>query len=48
MDAFNVRQNSGKESILKLDEKHKDYAESKWCYDTPGVIQNDQVGSKKF
>lgn len=29
--------------ILTLNEKSEKYAMSKWCYDTPGVIQQDQV-----
>lgn len=26
-----------------VNEKHKDYVDSKWLYDTPGVVQNDQI-----
>lgn len=29
--------------ILTIDERSKTYALSKWCYDTPGVIQKDSV-----
>lgn len=29
--------------ILTIDENSDKYAMSKWCYDTPGVIQKDQV-----
>lgn len=28
---------------MGLDENDPDYAFSKWCYDTPGVIQPDQI-----
>lgn len=28
---------------LHINEKHKDYVDSKWFYDTPGVVQNDQI-----
>jgi nitric oxide-associated protein 1 len=31
-------------NILTLNEKSDKYAHSKWCFDTPGVIQKDQVG----
>jgi nitric oxide-associated protein 1 len=30
-------------NILTLNEKSEKYALSRWCYDTPGVIQDDQV-----
>lgn len=30
-------------TIFTLNEKNEKYAFSKWCYDTPGVIQHDQV-----
>lgn len=26
-----------------ISEQHKDYIDSKWLYDTPGVVQNDQI-----
>lgn len=26
-----------------VNEKNKDYAKSKWFFDTPGVVQNDQI-----
>lgn len=26
-----------------VDENHKDYRDSKWLYDTPGIVQNDQI-----
>lgn len=36
-------------NILTLNENNEKYAMSKWCYDTPGVIQKDQVsGNEKF
>lgn len=28
---------------LGVNENHKDYKFSRWCYDTPGVVQPDQV-----
>lgn len=30
-------------TILTLDEKSKEYCTSKWCFDTPGVVQPDQI-----
>lgn len=32
--------------ILTINENSEKYAMSKWCFDTPGVIQKDQVNSK--
>lgn len=32
------------DKVLTLNENLFQYSKSKWCYDTPGVIQNDQVG----
>ena len=32
-----------KEEKMGLDETHEDYLKCKWCYDTPGVIQPDQI-----
>lgn len=29
--------------VLTLDENNERYEESRWCFDTPGVIQKDQV-----
>lgn len=28
---------------MQIDEHHKDYARSKWCFDTPGVLQPEQT-----
>lgn len=28
---------------LFINDKHKDYVNSKWFYDTPGVVQSDQI-----
>lgn len=30
-------------SILGINPKHERYALSKWCYDTPGTVQPEQV-----
>lgn len=30
-------------NLFTLNEKNEKYAQSKWCYDTPGVIQHDQA-----
>lgn len=29
--------------VLQINEKDKEYATSKWCFDTPGVIQPEQT-----
>lgn len=29
--------------VLQINEKDKEYAQSKWCFDTPGVIQPEQT-----
>lgn len=43
-DHFSVSQRGGGPSpILTLNEKSDDYINSKWCYDTPGVVQPDQI-----
>ncbi|XP_062538542.1 nitric oxide-associated protein 1 [Armigeres subalbatus] len=44
-DHFSVSQNSGGGAapILTLNEKSDDYINSKWCYDTPGVVQPEQI-----
>ncbi|MPC61774.1 hypothetical protein E2C01_055850 [Portunus trituberculatus] len=31
-------------SVWGINPKHKQYALSKWCYDTPGTVQPEQVG----
>lgn len=41
-DSFSMGQQKD-ELILTIDEKSKDYVKSHWCYDTPGVVQPDQV-----
>lgn len=33
----------GGDQQLFVDEKNKAYADSKWFFDTPGVVQNDQI-----
>ena len=33
----------GSNPILTLDENSKEFIKSKWCYDTPGVINKEQV-----
>lgn len=44
LDPISITQKSGfNNTIFTLDDNKKKYAESKWCYDTPGVIQKDQV-----
>uniref|UniRef100_A0A182W613 G domain-containing protein n=1 Tax=Anopheles minimus TaxID=112268 RepID=A0A182W613_9DIPT len=43
-DHFSVTQrNGGPTPILTLNEKNEKYINSKWCYDTPGVVQPDQI-----
>lgn len=43
-DHFSVTQRSGGPMpILTLNEKNERYINSKWCYDTPGVVQPDQI-----
>ncbi|XP_052900421.1 nitric oxide-associated protein 1 [Anopheles moucheti] len=43
-DHFSLRQSSGGPTpILTLNEKNEKYINSKWCYDTPGVVQPDQI-----
>ncbi|XP_055522740.1 nitric oxide-associated protein 1 [Wyeomyia smithii] len=43
-DRFSVSQrSSGAPPILTLNEKSDIYINSKWCYDTPGVVQPDQI-----
>ncbi|XP_058816626.1 nitric oxide-associated protein 1 [Topomyia yanbarensis] len=45
MDHFSVTQrgSTGAVPILTLNEKSDIYVNSKWCYDTPGVVQPDQI-----
>ncbi|XP_058128330.1 nitric oxide-associated protein 1 [Anopheles ziemanni] len=43
-DHFSVTQRTGGDApILTLNEKNERYVNSKWCYDTPGVVQPDQI-----
>ncbi|XP_050077001.1 nitric oxide-associated protein 1 [Anopheles maculipalpis] len=43
-DQFSLTQRSGAPTpILTLNEKSEKYINSKWCYDTPGVVQPDQI-----
>ncbi|XP_035912884.1 nitric oxide-associated protein 1 [Anopheles stephensi] len=43
-DHFSVTHRSGvSPPILTLNEKNEKYINSKWCYDTPGVVQPDQI-----
>ncbi|KAG5892537.1 hypothetical protein JTB14_011126 [Gonioctena quinquepunctata] len=42
---FSVQGNpnaSGK-VVMGINEKHPDYVASRWCFDTPGVVQPDQI-----
>ncbi|XP_041786446.1 nitric oxide-associated protein 1-like isoform X1 [Anopheles merus] len=43
-DHFSVTQRSDAPlPIFTLNEKNEKYINSKWCYDTPGVVQPDQI-----
>lgn len=43
LDAFSVRQGSlGGPPVLTLNEQDDDYLQSKWCFDTPGVMHPEQ------
>ncbi|XP_049541691.1 nitric oxide-associated protein 1 [Anopheles darlingi] len=43
-DSFSVTQRNGANvPILTLNEKSETYAQSKWCYDTPGVVHPAQI-----
>lgn len=43
-DHFSVAQRGGGAApILTLNEKSEDFINSKWCYDTPGVVQPEQI-----
>lgn len=33
----------GASPVLQINEKDKEYASSKWCFDTPGVVQPEQT-----
>lgn len=41
-DSFSMGKTQGPE-LLTIDEKAKEYKTSKWCFDTPGVVQPDQI-----
>ncbi|XP_052863767.1 nitric oxide-associated protein 1 [Anopheles cruzii] len=44
LDGFSVTQRTGANTpIPMLNEKNEVYARSKWCYDTPGVVQPEQI-----
>jgi hypothetical protein len=36
----------GPRPLSGLDPSDEEYAKSKWCYDTPGVVHPDQVCSE--
>ncbi|KAG7214171.1 hypothetical protein KM043_001520 [Ampulex compressa] len=42
-DPFSQKSYRHKAQKLGLDETRPEYRESKWCYDTPGTIQPDQI-----
>jgi ribosome biogenesis GTPase A len=44
-DLFGVQGNANEGGMLKMgiNERSMEYAFSKWCYDTPGVVQPDQI-----
>lgn len=44
-DSFSVQGHNNISGSLKLGvlETHPDFVTSKWCYDTPGVVQPDQI-----
>jgi nitric oxide-associated protein 1 len=42
-DQFSMSVRASTPLILTLNEKDKRYVNSKWCYDTPGVVQPDQI-----
>nr|XP_031827115.1 nitric oxide-associated protein 1 [Nomia melanderi] len=43
LDPFSERANKLMERELSFDETKPEYAQSRWCYDTPGTIQSDQI-----
>lgn len=44
MDPSGFSQSGGfNDNIFTLNEKDEKYAHGKWCFDTPGVVQKDQV-----
>ena len=43
-DIFSFSQEKGMEvPVFTLNEKNERYSNSRWCYDTPGVVQPDQI-----
>lgn len=48
-DGFSVKlqKNPTSQIAIGIDEKDPEYALSKWCYDTPGVVHPDQVTNAK-
>lgn len=47
LDPFSMEHSSeGPRPLSGLDPSDEEYARSKWCYDTPGVVHPDQVGSE--
>ncbi|XP_053994280.1 nitric oxide-associated protein 1 isoform X1 [Hylaeus volcanicus] len=42
-DLFIERSAKFMERKLGLDESREEYRESRWCYDTPGTVQRDQI-----
>lgn len=41
--AISGQPNSSGQTKLGIDERDPKFMQSKWCYDTPGVVQPDQV-----
>lgn len=47
LDQFSMKTyTEGSRPLSGLDPSDEDYAQSKWCYDTPGVVHPDQVCSE--
>jgi hypothetical protein len=47
LDPFSMEISSeGPRPLSGLDPSDEEYAKSKWCYDTPGVVHPDQVCSE--
>lgn len=40
-DSFSM--GKGPKPILTLNEKSKEYAKSRWCFDTPGVVHEESI-----
>lgn len=47
-DMFSIQGSGNASGRVKIgiNEHHPEYRLSKWCYDTPGVVQPDQVSKK--